>query len=131
MKYLLDSHALLWFSADAVELSEKARSLILDASDEIVVSMASFWEISIKNALGKLRVDGGLYALSDVGQKNGFEILSIQFNHIALINKLPFHHRDPFDRMLIAQAIAEEMDIISADFIFDQYLSDKPIKRIW
>ncbi|MEQ1747057.1 MAG: type II toxin-antitoxin system VapC family toxin [Saprospiraceae bacterium] len=97
MKYLLDSHTFLWFSNDSPELSVHAKSVILDASANIAVSMASFWEISIKNLLGKLRLDTGFEALLDVANKNGFEILHITFDHTALINKLPFHHRDPFD----------------------------------
>lgn len=131
MKYLLDSHTFLWFSNDAPELSVHAKSIILDASVGIAVSMASFWEISIKNSLGKLRLETGFEALLDVAHKNGFDILHITFDHAAVANKLSFHHRDPFDRMIIAQAIAENMDIIGVDKDFDNYLTDKPIKRIW
>lgn len=131
MKCLLDSHTFLWFSTDAPELSVHAKSVILDASVSIAVSMASFWEISIKNSLGKLRLDTGFEALLDVAQKNGFDVLHVSFDHAARVNKLPFHHRDPFDRMIIAQAIAENMDIIGVDKEFDSYLTDKPIKRIW
>jgi PIN domain nuclease of toxin-antitoxin system len=131
MKCLLDSHTFLWFSNDAPELSVHAKSVILDASVSIAVSVASFWEISIKNSLGKLRLDTGYEALLDVAYKNGFDMLHITFDHTTLINKLPFHHRDPFDRMIIAQAIAENMDIIGVDKEFDNYLIGKPIKRIW
>lgn len=131
MKCLLDSHTFLWFSDDAPELSAHAKSLILDASVSVAVSMASFWEISIKNSLGKLRLDVGFEALLDVVQKNGFDILHVNFDHAAFVNKLPFHHRDPFDRMIIAQALAENMDIIDVDKDFDNYLIGKPIKRIW
>lgn len=131
MKCLLDSHTFLWFSDDAPELSAHAKSLILDASVSVAVSMVSFWEISIKNSLGKLRLDAGFEALLDVVQKNGFDILHVNFDHAAILNKLPFHHRDPFDRMIIAQAIAENMDIIGKDTDFDNYLVGKPIKRIW
>jgi len=131
MKYLLDSHTFLWFSTDAPDLSRHAKSIILDTKVSIAVSMASFWEISIKNSLGKLRIDTGFEALLDVANKNGFEILHVNFDHVTHVNKLPFHHRDPFDRMIIAQAIAENMDIIGVDKEFDNYLIDKPIKRIW
>mgnify|MGYP000051744524 CR=1 FL=1 len=131
MKCLLDSHTFLWFSDDAPELSIHAKSLILDTSVNIAISIASFWEISIKNSLGKLRLDAGFEAMLDVAQKNGFEIIHINFNHTSIINKLPFHHKDPFDRMIIAQAIAENMDIIGVDKDFDNYLVDKQIKRVW
>ncbi len=131
MKCLLDSHTFLWFSGDAPELSAHAKSLILDASVEIAVSMASFWEISIKSSLGKLRLDEGFEALLDVAQKNGFDIMHINVGHTTLVNKLPFHHRDPFDRMIIAQAINENMNIIGVDKDFDAYLTGNQIKRIW
>ncbi|MDX1909951.1 MAG: type II toxin-antitoxin system VapC family toxin [Saprospiraceae bacterium] len=131
MRYLLDSHTLLWFSDDAPELSPQAKSLIVDESVSIAVSMASFWEISIKNSLGKLRLDAGFEALMEVVQKNGFDILPVGFDHVALVNKLPFHHGDPFDRMLIAQALSENMDIIGIDKVFDQYLIGKQVKRTW
>ena len=131
MKCILDSHTFLWFSDDAPELSIHAKSLILDTSVNIAISIASFWEISIKNSLGKLRLDAGFEAMLDVAQKNGFEIIHINFNHTSIINKLPFHHKDPFDRMIIAQAIAENMDIIGVDKDFDNYLVDKQIKRVW
>lgn len=131
MRCLLDSHTFLWFSDDAPELSAPAKSLILDATVSIAISMASFWEISIKNSLGKLRLDAGFEDLMDVAKTNGFDILSINFDHTMIVNKLPLHHRDPFDRMIIAQAIVENMNIIGKDTDFDNYLVGTPIKRIW
>ena len=131
MKCLLDSHTFLWFADDAPELSVHARSLILDASVSIAVSMASFWEISIKNSLGKLRLDAGFEDLLDVAKTNWSDILPINFDHTTLVNKPPLHHRDPFDRMIIAQAIVENMDIIGKDTDFDNYLIGTPTKRIW
>jgi PIN domain nuclease of toxin-antitoxin system len=131
MKVLLDSHTFLWFSNDAPEMSAKAKSLILDASVSVFVSIVSFWEISIKNSLGKLRLDAGFEALLNVAQKNGFDVLHVNFDHVTFVNRLPFHHRDPFDRMLIAQALTESIDLIGLDTIFDQYFTDSQVKRIW
>lgn len=131
MRCLLDSHTFLWFITDAPETSQKANSLVLDESVDVFISIVSFWEISIKNSLGKLRLDVPYVSLLEAALKNGFEILPVSFAHTSIINELPFHHRDPFDRMLIAQAIAENLDIIGVDAIFDTYLTDRQIKRIW
>ena len=131
MKCLMDSHTFLWFITDAPELSQKAKSMLLDEKNEIWVSIASFWEISIKNSLGKLRLEVGYEGLLDEATKNRFEILHINFDHTVLVNTLPFHHRDPFDRMIIAQAVTENINIIGTDQIFETYLKDQNIKRIW
>jgi PIN domain nuclease of toxin-antitoxin system len=131
MRYLIDTHTLLWFLADAPELSAEARTIILEETNQILVSMASFWEISIKNALGKLELKVEYAQLLEEIEKNGFDLLSIHFNHTVAINTLPFYHRDPFDRMIIAQAITENMNIVSVDNTFDNYLINNAIKRIW
>lgn len=88
------------------ELSELARTIIEDKSNPIFISIASLWEISIKNALGKLRIASGDYetVLDDVVE-NEMEILPVNFAHTVVQNKLPFHHKDPFDRMIVSQAI--------------------------
>jgi PIN domain nuclease of toxin-antitoxin system len=116
---------------DAPELSSKAKSMLLDTENQIWISIASFWEISIKNSLGKLRLEVGYEDLLDEANKNGFGILPIGFDHTVLLNSMHFHHRDPFDRMIIAQAIAENMNIIGVDQIFDVYLDQQDIQRIW
>ncbi|MCA0237623.1 MAG: type II toxin-antitoxin system VapC family toxin [Bacteroidetes bacterium] len=131
MKYLLDSHTFLWFVVDAPELSSKAKSLLLNSENQIWVSIASFWEISIKNSLGKLRLEVGYQGLLEEANKNEFEILPIGFEHTVLLNGLDFHHRDPFDRMIIAQAITENMNIVGVDQVFDAYLNQQSIQRIW
>lgn len=117
MKLLLDTHAVLWWLADA-ELSETAREAIADPDHLIAVSSASVWEVAIKRALGKLEAPDGLV---DVLTDSGFEPLPILQAHAEAVGSLPAHHRDPFDRMLIAQARIEDLTIVSRDATFDRY----------
>lgn len=131
MKYLIDTHTFLWFNEGSPELSQTAKSLIEDKENEIFVSIASLWEISIKTALGKLNIKGPYETVIDDVVENEMEVLSINFAHTVIQNKLDFFHRDPFDRIIVSQAILEEMDLISKDEIFDNYLERKNIKRIW
>ena len=131
MKYLIDTHIFLWFSAGSSELSQKAKQIIADKNNEIFISIASLWEISIKTSLGKLEIQKEYENIIDDVTGNAMEILPINFSHTVAQNKLPFHHRDPFDRIILAQAIVENMNLISKDEIFDLYLSDKSVKRIW
>lgn len=93
--------------------------------------MASLWEISIKTALGKLSINGEYQSVIDDVTDNGFLILPISFDHTVIQNSLPFHHRDPFDRMIISQANFEKMPVLSKDENFDRYLIDSAVKRIW
>ena len=128
MRMLLDTHAFLWFVLDDPQLSEMARATIEDPSNDIEVSPASYWEIAIKIRLGK-------YALSEPYQafmereiaENDFRILSIEPRHTALLTTMPFHHRDPFDRMLVAQVHVEGISLVSVDTQLDAY----GITRIW
>ena len=131
MKYLIDTHTFLWFSEGTADISSTAKQLIIDKNNEIFISIASLWEISIKTALNKLTIAGIYELIIEDVTENDMEILPINFAHTVIQNKLPFHHRDPFDRIIISQAIAENMDIISKDVLFDAYLTDKTIKRIW
>ena len=123
---LLDTHAFLWWCEDAADLSKKARRII--SREECLLSLTSLWEISIKVSQGKLRLpsDFDRYVPEQMAL-NGFTQLAIGFRHIAGCGRLPWHHRDPFDRLLIAQAIEEELSIISRDAAFDRY----GINRIW
>ncbi len=129
--YLLDTHTFLWFVSDAPELSARARNLIENEEANVFLSIASIWEIAIKNSLGKLEVKGGFDSIPKDLKENDIEILQIEFEHTAISNKLPFVHSDPFDRIIIAQAIVEKMEIIGNDKVFDNYLVDKQVKRIW
>jgi PIN domain nuclease of toxin-antitoxin system len=128
MRLLLDTHAFLWFIMGSPNLSARARALIEDTANESFLSVAGLWEMAIKVSLGKLTLSDPLDVL--VPQQlglNGIELLGIQVAHAAAVSTLPFHHRDPFDRLLIAQAIVEAMPVVSADAAFDAY----PVKRLW
>jgi len=131
MQYLIDTHVFLWFVSNSKELSQTAKSLIEDETNEIFISIASLWEISIKTALGKLIIYGKYASVIDDLTDNSIEILPINFAHTVQQNNLPFHHKDPFDRIIISQAIVENMNFISADAIFNNYFKGKSVKRIW
>lgn len=131
MKYLIDTHIFIWFVENLSNLRQTARNLIEDNNSEIFISIASLWEISIKTSIGKLQINRRFEDIIDVLNDNSIEILPIDFAHTVENNKLPFHHRDPFDRIIVSQAIVENLDFISADSVFDDYLKGKSIKRIW
>lgn len=131
MKYLIDTHMFIWFVENSPKLSSSIKNLIEDENSEIFISIASLWEVSIKTSINKLQLNRKYEEISDVLSDNLIEILPIYFSHTVENNHLPFHHRDPFDRIIIAQAIVEEIDFISADAVFDDYLTSKSIKRIW
>jgi len=128
MILLLDTQALLWFVWDDPQLSAVAKGLIEDPDNRKLVSIASCWEIAIKVSIGKLNL--GEPSRTFLGREitdNNFELLPISLEHATAVETLPFHHRDPFDRLLIAQAILENAPILSADSAFDPY----PITRLW
>ena len=128
MKLLLDTHAFLWFIMGSSNLSADARTLMEDAAHEKFLSAASLWEMAIKLSLGKLTLSAPFAVLLPQQLSlNGVEVLNIKIEHAAAVAALPFHHRDPFDRLLIAQAVVEKMPVISTDTAFDAY----PIKRLW
>ena len=131
MQFLIDTHVFLWFVSNAKELSQTARTFIEDGNNTIFLSIASLWEISIKTALKKLSIKGTYESVIDDVTDNSIQILPITFAHTVEQNRQPFHHRDPFDRIIISQAIVENMNFISADTIFDDYLKGTSIKRIW
>lgn len=130
-QYLIDTHAFLWFCEGSAELSPTAKLLIEDKQNQIYLSIASLWEISIKNATGKLVIAKGYDTVIDDVVDNDIEILPINFAHTLAQNKMPFHHRDPFDRIIAAQAIVEGVPLISKDDIFDSYFSGSSILRYW
>lgn len=128
MKLLLDTHAFLWFVTNDSQLSAAARAQIADPANTVFVSPASFWEVAIKVSIGKYSLSKPFQAFVTQGIfGNGFAILPIQPDHAAELCNLPYHHRDPFDRMLIAQALVEKFAIISIDSLFDSY----GVQRIW
>jgi PIN domain nuclease of toxin-antitoxin system len=126
MKQLIDTHTLLWFTIGNPRISDNLR-LQIENNDNLL-SIASVWEMAIKHSIGKLNLE---MSFDDFVEQqiigNGITLKKINQQHISVIAQLPLHHRDPFDRMLIAQAMVENMPIISADTIFDAY----PIQRLW
>lgn len=128
MRCILDTHAFLWFVLDDPQLSSKALGVISDLNNVLLLSPASYWEIAIKVSLGKYEIPGSFQDwLEKQLSINGFEILPIQVSHAAKVTTLPFYHRDPFDRLLIAQSLVENIPIISTDGKFDQY----SVARLW
>lgn len=128
MDLLLDSHAMLWFFWDDPKLSTSAKALIEDPDNRKLVSIATCWEIAIKTGLGKLTLgEPSRSFLHREIARNNFELLSISLDHATSVEGLPQHHRDPFDRLIIAQAIAEDIPIVSSDSAFDAY----PVRRLW
>jgi PIN domain nuclease of toxin-antitoxin system len=120
-QFLLDTHTLIWHLTDAPELSPKAKQTIENAENQAFVSIASFWEIAIKINIGKLNLNYSLQELLTESEKLGFEILDLRQSHLLTLINIPLHHRDPFDRILIAQSIAESMTLISKDTNFPLY----------
>lgn len=128
MRVLLDTHAFLWFVAGDAHLSRPAHTTIADPSTEPYLSVASIWEMAIKISLGKLSI-GAPFSTFIPAQlrRNGISLLGITVDHAAQVTSLPFNHRDPFDRLIVAQAMVEQMPIASADAILSTY----PVTRIW
>lgn len=131
MNYLLDTHTFMWFVTDAPELSKKARNLMEQDDANLFLSIASVWEMAIKNSLGKLEIYNNFSTVTQDLNDNDIELLPIKYEHTAIINRIPFHHKDPFDRMIIAQALFENMDVIGVDERFDEYFKETGIKKIW
>lgn len=127
MNLLLDTNAFLWFCEDNPNLSSIGKQYIENPNNTSFISMASLWEIAIKMSLGKLKLKIPFKKFVELVEDNGFKILSITFEHTLTVSTLEFHHRDPFDRILISQGIVEDIPIITADCTFDKY----KINRIW
>ena len=119
MRLLLDTHILLWWLSDDRKLAKNARDIIANSSNDVLVSSASVWEIAIKAALGRIEIE--LDDLEDAIMRNGFRPLPIGFRHAVTVGRLPAVHRDPFDRMLVAQASVEELRLVSHDRVFERY----------
>jgi PIN domain nuclease of toxin-antitoxin system len=118
MNALLDTHVLLWWLDDHPSLSERARATISEGGNLIFVSAVIIWEIRIKQALGKLKIPSNFRQVLD---RQSFETLSITVEHAHAVADIPAIHRDPFDRMLLAQASVEGFTIVSRDSVFEQY----------
>ena len=128
MRVLLDTHAFLWWIADDPRLSARARRAIADRTGECFLSVASCWEMAIKVSLEKLTLAAPIERfVPEQLATNGFGLLAIDVEHVAPVARLPFHHRDPFDRLLTAQALTEDVAIVSADPVFRRY----GVRRVW
>ncbi len=127
MDLLLDTHTLIWFLNGDETLSDKAKSAIEDPDNSKIVSIASIWEIAIKISLGKFKFPKGFKHFLDMVEDNGFEILPITFEHAIELSTLEFLHRDPFDRLMVSQCIADKLIIVSKDDNIKRY----KIKTIW
>ena len=128
MKILADTHTFLWFVTDAPQLSARAKTILEAADTERFFSLASVWELAIKTGLGKLTLRKPLEEfLPEQLAANRFTLLNIAAEHAFRVVRLPFHHRDPFDRMLVAQCLAENLPLVSSDDALDAY----GIKRLW
>ena len=128
MILLLDTHTFIWYVTDNSRLSNQVLEFINDENNEILLSIASLWEIAIKQNLGKLNFNQPFEIfITQQLNLNDFSLLDIKISHVTVVATLPLHHRDPFDRILIAQALVENIPILSADKIFDAY----PIRRVW
>ncbi len=122
MKLLLDTHAFLWINEDSGRLSQKVKDLCSSVEHEFYLSMASPWEMQIKNQLGKLSLAMPIEELVNKNrQENNMELLAIDLAHISYLEQLPAHHKDPFDRIIIAQAIIEGLTIVTVDQVFSDY----------
>jgi PIN domain nuclease of toxin-antitoxin system len=122
MKFLLDTHAFLWFIMGSANLSGNARTLIEDPANERLLSVASLWEVAIKASLGKLTLSGPFVDLIPSQLTlNGIDLLNIKVDHLSRLTTLPFHHRDPFDRLIAAQALVENLPVVGIDAALDSY----------
>jgi PIN domain nuclease of toxin-antitoxin system len=128
VKLLLDTHALIWWMEDSPRLPGPARAVIADTGNTVLVSAASAWEITTKHRLGRLPMsDVVVRDLAAQVQAEGFAMMDISFRHACLAGSMAQDHRDPFDRMLIAQALAEGMALVSNEAAFDGF----GVTRVW
>jgi PIN domain nuclease of toxin-antitoxin system len=127
MKYLLDTHALIWFLEGDSQLSSKAKNIIVSTDNQILISIASLWEMAIKMSIGKLNLSQNLELIIQRLEEEYIEILPIEVEHILKIQTLEFHHKDPFDRIIIAQSLIEGTTLVSIEDIFDNY----KVQRLW
>lgn len=122
MKLLLDTHIFIWSDEGPERIPQSQLSALEDETNELVLSVASVWEMQIKMQIGKLKLRMPLQKIIDEYRSvNDLQLLPIEYEHVLALNQLPFHHKDPFDRLIIAQAIAEGFTLVSADSNFSAY----------
>lgn len=128
MRLLLDTHTFIWFVIDSPQLSLNAKALIEDEYNEKFFSIASIWEMAIKQSIGKLRFNLPLQTfVKQQMEHNSMALLNIELDHATTVATMALHHKDSFDRLLIAQSMVEQLPIVSADSAFDSY----SIQRLW
>jgi len=128
MKILIDTCSFLWFIEDNPKLSSVAKNLIEDENNEIFLSIVSVWEIAIKASIGKLSIIKPVDKFIKTQLKaNDIKLLNITFQDVCFVYSLPFHHKDPFDRLIISQAITRKLPVISYDSVFDSY----SVNKLW
>ncbi len=127
MAFLLDTHAFLWFVAGDKQLPESIKSKILNINESCYLSVASLWEITIKSQIGKLKLEISLQELFDYIDRNRIEIIQITYDHLLTLSELPPHHSDPFDRIIVSQAVTENLTLLSKDRGLKKY----KIKQQW
>jgi len=128
MKLLLDTHAFIWWDSEPQALSQRALTLCQDPENELLVSVVSLWEIQIKSHLGKVRLRLPLAELVKAQQEaNGISVLPVSASHVYALDELPPYHKDPFDRLLVAQAKVEKLRLISNDEMVKKY----PVEVEW
>jgi PIN domain nuclease of toxin-antitoxin system len=128
MTLLVDTHSFLWFNQDDPALSARAKALLEDPANEKLVSLACCWEIAIKAGIGKLALgEPTATYIPNALARAKFGTLPITLDHVVAVERLPPHHRDPFDRMIVAQALAENVAVVSADAVLDAY----GVTRLW
>ena len=127
MRLLLDTHTVLWFFSGDARLPLHIREILNNKSNIVHVSMISLWEMSIKSRKGKLNLHRPLVDIVRLLHGNGFRLMTVRLNHIYRLDTLAFHHQDPFDRMLIAQSLADGIVLVGCDEVFDRY----DVRRLW
>jgi PIN domain nuclease of toxin-antitoxin system len=128
MKLLMDTHTFIWWDSDPSKLSPRAIALCQDRANTLLLSVASVWEMQIKIQLGKLKLDLPLAQIIESQQQtNNIEVLPVALTHVLALESLPAHHKDPFDRLLIAQANVEDAGLLSSDPAFGKY----PVRLFW
>jgi len=127
MKFLLDTHVVLWCALCPEKLSQTVKRVLLDTGTDKYVSIVSAWEFTVKHSLNKLHLDGGVYGFFKIIEENGFSLLGMERAHVHQLARLPFIHHDPFDRILIATAAVEDLCIMTLDDNIIKY----DITHIW
>jgi PIN domain nuclease of toxin-antitoxin system len=133
MTYLLDTHTFIWATLDVGKLTERTRKIIIDKSNDVYVSVISFWEISLKTSINKMSFDGiNIKDFPELARNMGINILNMKAQESITFSNLSLktNHKDPFDRMIIWQAIINDMNLISKDQLFEQY-KDNGLRLIW